>query len=391
MTSSPPSTRTVRVELAERAYDVRIGGHLLADLPGALAGALGASPRAVFVVYDANVEAHAGPAIKALRDSGCRVASSTVTATERDKSLDTLARVLAEMGSARLERTDAVIAVGGGITGDLAGFAAASYRRGLPIAQCPTTLLAMVDASVGGKTGVNLEVAGALQKNMVGAFHQPALVLADIDTLGTLPAREFRAGLAECVKHGLLDGCTGDAAHFAWIADNLDAVLARQPDPLIELIARSVAFKAAIVAGDERETADTGPGRALLNLGHTFAHAIETIPGLSPTADPAAAPLLHGEAVSLGLVAAAATSMHLGLAPAEILAKVRSMLGRCELPTGVAGLPEDDRLLSLMGADKKTLGGRLRLVLPTAGCRAELVTGPDHLAIKAGWAAIRVE
>lgn len=393
MTHPPLNHRTIGVELAERAYQVRIGSNLLAELPRALARAdtLGALPRAAFLVADANVNTHAAPAIKALTEAGCRVTTATITATEPHKSLDTLARLLAEMGRARLERTDPVIAIGGGITGDLAGFAAATYRRGVPVVQCPTTLLSMVDASVGGKTGVNLTVEGALQKNMAGAFHQPALVLADIDTLATLTDRQFRAGLAECIKHGLLDGCLGDATHLDWITTNLNAILARDPDSLLELIARSVAFKAAIVAGDERELATTGPNRALLNLGHTFAHAIETIPGLSPTADPADAPLLHGEAVALGLVAAAATSAHLGMVPTDLTDEVLAILTRCNLPTSIAGLPDGDRLLTLMGADKKTTGGRLRLVLPTPGCCAELVADPDLRAIQAGWASVNTQ
>ncbi len=393
MTHSPPNPRTLRVDLADRAYSVRIGSNLLADLPRALAraDALGSLPRAAFLVADANVHLHAAPAIKALSDAGCQVTTATITATEPHKSLDTLARLLAEMGKARLERTDPVIAIGGGITGDLAGFAAATYRRGVPVVQCPTTLLSMVDASVGGKTGVNLTIEGTLQKNMVGAFHQPALVLADIDTLTTLTDRQFRAGLAECIKHGLLDGCLGDATHLAWITTNLDAILDRETSTLLELIARSVAFKAAIVAGDERELVTIGPNRALLNLGHTFAHAIETLPSLSPTTNPADAPLLHGEAVALGLIAAAATSAHLGMVPPDLVDEVHAILTRCSLPTTIAGLPDADRLLTLMGADKKTTGGRLRLVLPTPGCCAELVTDPDLAAIRTGWAAVNTQ
>ncbi len=389
MTPRPHTPRTIRVELADRAYPVRIGNTLLADLAAALTETFGTLPRAAFVVSDANVQGHAALAMQALTSAGCRVESATITATEPQKSLDALSRVLTEMGKARLERTDPVIAVGGGITGDLAGFAAATYRRGVPIVQCPTTLLSMVDASVGGKTGVNLEVEGSLQKNMVGAFHQPALVLADIDTLATLTDRQFRAGLAECIKHGLLGGCTGDATHREWITTNLDAILARQPETLLELIARSVAFKAAIVAGDERELADSGPSRALLNLGHTFAHAIETIPSLSPTADPADAPLLHGEAVALGLIAAATTSAHLGMVPTNLIDNIRSLVTRCGLPTAVADLPTGDTLLSHMGADKKTVGGVLRLILLLPGFRAELCESPDHRAIGAGWDAIR--
>ncbi|VAX41341.1 3-dehydroquinate synthase [hydrothermal vent metagenome] len=396
MTHSPPNPHSIRVELSDRAYQVRIGSHLLADLPRALAETFGSIPRAAFLIADANVNTHADPAIRALAQAGCRVSTTTITATEEHKSLETLARLLVEMGTARLERTDPVIAIGGGITGDLAGFAAATYRRGVPVIQCPTTLLSMVDASVGGKTGVNLKIEGSLQKNMAGAFHQPSLVLADIATLATLPDRHFRAGLAECIKHGLLDGCTGnactgDATHLDWLTDNLDAILARHTESLLELIARSVTFKAAIVAGDEHELATTGPSRALLNLGHTFAHAIETLPSLSPTSNPTDAPLLHGEAVALGLVAAFATSAHLGMIPAETVERVRAILIRCALPTSVAGLPDAAHLLARMGADKKTASGRLRLILPTPGCAAELIADPPRAAIQAGWLAVNTQ
>ncbi len=187
-----------------------VGEGLLADLGRLASEALGRAPRAAFVIADANVGAHADAAGASLRAGGCAVSRASVVATEKAKTLETLGRLLEAMGAARIERADPVIAVGGGITGDVAGFAAACYRRGVPVVQCPTTLLSMVDASVGGKTGVNLEV-GVLQKNMVGAFWQPALVLADTATLATLPDREFRSGLAECVKHGLLDGCAEGA------------------------------------------------------------------------------------------------------------------------------------------------------------------------------------
>lgn len=388
MTAAPQRNHAIRVELAERAYEVRTGAGLLGSLGAIAAEILGRTPRAAFVVFDANVGPHAQGAIASLRGAGCQVAQASINATEPHKSLDTFARLLAEMGAARIERSDPVIAVGGGITGDLAGFAAAAYRRGVPVVQCPTTLLSMVDASVGGKTGVNLDVAGTLQKNMVGAFHQPALVLADIDTLATLPDREFRAGLAECVKHALLDGGPdGPGTHLPWIEANLGMILARHSETLIELITRSVAFKAMVVADDERELLEGG--RALLNLGHTFAHAIETLGHISPTASPADAPLLHGEAVALGLVAAATTSAHLGRAGTDLPAQVRAMLARCALPVAVAGLPDTRELLRLMGADKKTTGGELRLVLPEPGCRASVVAAPDERAIVAGWEAVR--
>lgn len=391
MHHAAPEHRTVRLSLGERAYEVRIGNGLLDDLGTLAAEALGRPLRRVFMVVDSNVETHAARATASLASVGGSSVSESITAAEARKSVETVHAILTRMAEARLERDDPVVALGGGIACDVAGFAAACYRRGVPIIQCPTTLLAMVDASVGGKTGVNLRAGGALQKNMAGAFHQPSLVLADIGTLATLPDREFRAGLAECVKHGLLSGCVGDVEHLDWIARSIDAVLARDAPALIELIARSVAFKAAIVTGDERETGDGAggrPSRALLNLGHTFAHAIETLPGLRATGSGAEG-LLHGEAVALGLVAAARSSAAMGLAGPDLEEEVRSLLARCGLPAAVRGLVETQELLGRMGADKKAAAGRLRLILPLPGRTARIVVDPAAQAVAAGWDAIR--
>lgn len=390
---SQTPAETVRVELAERTYDVCIGTGLLASVPTMAGAALGRPLRAASLVFDANTAPHAADLARALRAAGVQLTEIELNASEKAKSLETFGRILAAMGAARLERNDPVIALGGGITGDVAGFAAASYRRGVPVIQCPTTLLSMVDASVGGKTGVNLDAGGSLQKNMVGAFHQPTVVVADIGTLSTLPDREFRAGLAECLKHGLLDSSpgAGGRTHLTWITDSLDRILARDPTVLVELIARSVAFKAGVVRGDERETAESGGGRALLNLGHTFAHAIETLHHLSPTDNPGDAPLLHGEAVGLGLVACATTAVRMGLAPAALPEQISTLLTRCWLPASVRGLPDGAQLLALMGADKKTTGGKLRLVLPCKTHHARAVEILDHAPVLAGWDAIRME
>lgn len=389
---SSPGPTVVRVDLAARGYDVLVGRGLLGSLPTLAAAALGRPIRAACLVLDANARQHADALRATLASGGINAVCVEIHASEKAKSLDTLRDILTAMGAARLEREDPVIAVGGGITGDLAGFAAATYRRGVPVVQCPTTLLAMVDASVGGKTGVNLDAAGSLQKNMVGAFHQPSLVVADIDALTTLPEREFRAGLAECIKHGLIDNRPADTAppHLEWIDSSLDNILRRDPDTLLELIERSVAFKASVVRDDERETAGLNGGRALLNLGHTFAHAIETLHHLSPTHDPADAPLLHGEAVGLGLIAAASTAVATGDAPAALTDTITSLLRRCALPTAIAGLPEGGTLLALMGADKKASGGRLRLIIPTGFLGARIASDVDPAAINAGWDAIRL-
>ncbi len=278
------------------------------------------------------------------------------------------------------------------MVGDLAGFAAATYRRGVPVIQCPTTLLAMVDASVGGKTGVNLDLgtseAPDLKKNAVGAFHQPSLVLADTDSLGSLAPRHLRAGLAECIKHGMIAADAGDPGLLAWIGKNLNGLLGLDRALVTELVTRNVAVKARIVAGDEREENSSG-GRAILNLGHTFGHAIETLPGLSPDRNMANAPLLHGEAVALGLVAAAACSAKLGLCPLGLLDQVGDLLTRAGLPTKVAGLPSDEAIITLMGHDKKAMGGAMRLVLPVGGGRAMVVANPAREGVAAGLAAIR--
>jgi 3-dehydroquinate synthetase len=291
------------------------------------------------------------------------------------------------------------------VVGDLAGFAAASYRRGVPVIQCPTTLLAMVDASVGGKTGVNLDLGTAeapdLKKNAVGAFHQPSLVLVDTDSLGSLAPRHLRAGLAECIKHGLIAADAGDPGLLEWTGANLERLLGLDQGLVTELVTRNVAVKARIVVGDEREEASSG-GRALLNLGHTFGHAIETLARLSfegpgrvyregtgPGGDRRATLLLHGEAVGLGLVAAATCSAKLGLCPMGLVEQVRDLLTRAGLPTTVVGLPSDEAIITLMGHDKKAMGGVMRLVLPVGGGRAKVVANPALGAVVAGLAAIR--
>ncbi len=401
--SEPTDFSVVDVPLAQQPYRVIIGENLLPNAAGlfqqfATQSSLAAPhtlPHQAFLVVDANAQSHAQPLMEALTKAGCVVASITITAQETHKTLETLQQVLVAMAKARLERSDVVFALGGGITGDVAGFAAASYRRGVPVVQCPTTLLAMVDASVGGKTGVNLQVGSTLEKNMVGAFHQPSLVMADINTLATLDDRQFNAGLAECIKHSLLGNVSDHPmhqAHRTWLVDALDSIMHRTPAVLCELIERSVSFKAWIVSCDERELAGSTsnrPSRALLNLGHTFAHAIETIHTLSPDGNPDNAPLLHGEAVGLGLVAAAATGVKLGMCPEALPGDIASLLNACRLPGTVQGLPANAELLDRMGADKKVTGGQLRLIVPTGNNRACIVESPSPEAIDTGWNAIR--
>ncbi len=378
----------VRVELGERAYDVRVGAGALSSLASHLAQVLGSAPQRALLVIDEGIPA---PAVERvvlhLEGAGITLTQARVNPTERVKSLETYERLLASAAEARLERNDPVIALGGGIVGDLAGFVAATYRRGVPVIQCPSTLLSMVDASVGGKTGVNLSASlggrQRLLKNFVGAFHQPRLVVADTDMLASLEPRVFRAGLGECVKHAMI---AGSEDLLAWTESSADAILAHDPDALAQLVGKSVTLKARVVAGDERETAADG-GRALLNLGHTFAHAIETLGGVRKRGsdDPG---LQHGEAVSIGLVAALAAGEKLAMVDGSLTRRVVALLDRLGLPTGAQGLPPAAELMGAMIDDKKTVGGRLRLIVPTGVGQARVVQDPEPGAVRAGLAAI---
>lgn len=395
---------TVRVQLGDRSYDVVIGRGVLGSVAELTTKALGRAPKRAYCVIDTGVpEAMVEQLDEALDGAGIAASSSAFEPSERVKSIETWAEVLAELAATGQERGEPVICLGGGIVGDVGGFVAASYRRGVPVVQCPSTLLAMVDASVGGKTGVNLNVrmdlpledGPRLLKNLVGAFHQPRLVLADTALLDSLEDRQFNAGLAECLKHGLIAtgilGSNGGDDLLGWTEANLDAVLDADHATLDELVTRNVALKAHVVAGDEHETAPSSAGgRALLNLGHTFGHAIETLPGITPVAgEDGLAPLLHGEAVALGLIAACATAKELGLASAALRERVEALVQRAGLPTCVAGLPDNDELLAAMSHDKKARGGSLRLVLPTTAGNAVIVEDPARDAILAGLNAIR--
>lgn len=385
-----PPRQAVRVDLGERSYDVTIGAGVLDELGhwGRLASRKG--QRAAMLTDDRLPVEVVGRARGSLEAAGFAVSVVPVHAAEEVKSLAQLERVLAAIAECRLERGEPVVALGGGIVGDLAGFAASVYRRGVPVIQCPTTLLSMVDASVGGKTGVNLAAAGGLLKNLVGAFHQPKAVLADVSTLASLPRREFVSGLAECVKHGLLSAEFGDPGLLAWISSNAERILAKDLGVLTSLVTRNVSVKAEVVAGDEREELPSSAGgRALLNLGHTFGHAIETLPNLSPDGDPAHAPLTHGEAVALGVMAASAASAHLGHLNAGDVSMISAALSGLGLPVRVGGLPPTAEVIERMGHDKKTLHGVLRVILPMAGNRCRVLESPAIQAVEAGIAAIR--
>ncbi|WP_349369409.1 3-dehydroquinate synthase [Salinarimonas sp.] len=363
--SSAPARETVRVALGERAYDIVIGRGVAAEA-GARAAALGA--RAVALVTDDTVaELHAEAVRNGVAAAGLRAELVTVPSGEGSKSYATLARVCDAILAQRIERGDLVLALGGGVVGDLAGFAAAIVRRGVRFVQMPTTLLAQVDSSVGGKTGIN----SAHGKNLVGAFHQPSLVLADTALLDTLCERELRAGYAEIVKYGLID----DAAFFAWCEANGAAVLAGGPERE-RAVAHSCRAKAAIVARDEREEGD----RALLNLGHTFAHALERLAHYDPSI------LVHGEAVAAGLALAFRFSAMLGLCAPADAERVERHLAATGLPTTLqafAGLsPDPERLLDAMAQDKKVVAGQLTFILARGVGNSFIAKGVDVAAVR---------
>jgi 3-dehydroquinate synthase len=336
----------VQVALAERAYDIIIGRGLSASL-GERIKALRPGAK-VAIVTDATVaKHHLGAAEAALKSARIESSAIVVPEGEGSKSYATFETVCEAIVAAHIERGDLVIALGGGVIGDLAGFAAASARRGLDYVQVPTTLLAQVDSSVGGKTGINSRHG----KNLVGAFHQPILVVADTALLDTLPAREFRAGYAEVAKYGLL----GDAAFFSWLEANWQDVFSGGPtrEHAIAVCCRG---KAGIVARDERETGE----RALLNLGHTFGHALEAGAGFSGR-------LLHGEAVALGMALAFDFSARKGLIGAADAARARAHLAAVGLPTHLkdvpGGVPGIDALMDLIAQDKKVKRGKLTFIL----------------------------
>ncbi len=330
--------QTLDVDFGSTRYPIAIGPGLLADralwarhVPGA----------DLLVVTNTTV----GPLyLDALRVGlgERRVEACVLPDGERHKTLDTLSRIFDELVSRRFNRDAVVVALGGGVVGDMAGFAAACYQRGVAYVQAPTTLLAQVDSSVGGKTGIN-HPGG---KNLIGAFHQPLAVVADTDTLASLPDRELRAGLAEVIKYG----CVWDPALFDWLESHLDALLAREAPALGEAIGRSCAIKAAVVGRDEREM----NLRAILNFGHTFGHAIEAATDYRT--------YLHGEAVALGMTIAADLSQRLRLLDGAAAARIGARLARAGLPTEAPRLGAE-RVAALMHMDKKVLAGKVRLVL----------------------------
>jgi 3-dehydroquinate synthase len=356
------TSQNVRVDLAERSYDIEIGAGNLGET-GRFLKQRGLVSHAV-IFTDANVqEPHAVAVAESLVRESIEVSIVAVAAGEKSKSVEVAAKLWEGMLELGADRKTVVVAVGGGVIGDLAGFIAATFARGLRFLQVPTTLLAQVDSSVGGKVGINLSQA----KNMVGAFLQPLGVLIDTATLDTLPKREYVSGLAEVLKYGVIL----DAEFFADLERNAAQLVTRDPQTLIRVIARSCRLKADVVEKDERE--ETGV-RAVLNYGHTFAHALETLTGYGE--------LLHGEAVSIGMTCAARLAERLGRVDAAFVARQTALTETLGLPIKAPKL-DPEKILATMMHDKKVEHGKLRFILPTRMGHVELVGNIDASDVKA--------
>lgn len=347
----------------DRSYDIVCGRGILDQIGDRLSDA---GVRRAVVVCDAAVAAtHGSRVAESLTRRGIEVTTIDVPSGEASKSVAEAGRLWGLLAGRAVDRSTHVVAVGGGVVGDLAGFVASTFARGIPVWQVPTTLVAQVDSAIGGKTGINLPAG----KNLVGAFWQPSGVFSDIDALATLPTREYVSGLAEVVKYGMVF----DPDFFAWLESNSAPLVSRSPAPLAHAVERSAALKAAVVQQDEREM--TG-ARAALNYGHTFAHAFETAAGYGR--------LLHGEAVAIGMSCAARLAVDTGRLAADIPARQDALLAKLGLPVSLAGVDplETDDLLTIMARDKKSLGGRLRFVLPTRIGAVELVGDVDAALVR---------
>lgn len=354
MTSKP--SQRVRIDLAERSYDILIGSGLLRD--AASYDDLPRSRDAMIVTNTTVAPLYARALAEALRGWHEQIHAVELPDGETHKDWVTLNRIFDALLGHGCDRKTVLYALGGGVIGDMTGFAAACYMRGVPFVQVPTTLLAQVDSSVGGKTAIN----HPLGKNMIGAFYQPLRVVADLDTLATLPRREVAAGLAEVIKYGPI----ADDAFFGWIEKNADALVALEPAALLHAVKRSCEIKAQVVGADEREQGL----RAILNFGHTFGHAIEAGLGYGEW--------LHGEAVGCGMVMAAVLSQRLGLVDAGYVERVRALVAKVGLPVRAPDLGRA-RWLELMRVDKKTEGGAIRYVVIEAPGRAAMRAVPDEV------------
>ena len=347
----------VNIFLGERSYPIGVGSGVLGRLPEVVRGLRG------LVVTDAHVEAFHGARVMELL--GPDWGHIVLPPGESTKSAVQWAQLLEQIAASRLDRRGVLVALGGGVVGDLAGFAAASYMRGIRFVQIPTSLLAMVDSSVGGKTGINL----AAGKNLAGAFHQPMAVLADTDTLATLPPREFAAGMAEVIKYGV----ALDADFFAWLEQQAAAIQAREPEALERMVARCCQIKADVVSKDERE----GGVRALLNFGHTMGHAIEKVTGFSG--------VLHGEGVAMGMVYAVELSAkRRGFADSDARRMVK-LLRVFDLPVAPPAGLAWTALRTAMGVDKKAAGGQVRFVLPGQLGQSDLPVAVPEPELQAAW------
>jgi 3-dehydroquinate synthase len=359
-------TRTIPARLGDRSYEVLVGPGLI-DRAGALMAPLLKRPRTAIVSDETVWRLHGDRLAAALTEQGVAALPVVVPAGEQTKSWEGLADLIDRLLALELDRGDVLTAFGGGVVGDLAGFAAAIYKRGVDFVQIPTTLLAQVDSSVGGKTAIDV----AAGKNLVGAFHQPRLVLADQDVLATLPDREMRAGYAEVIKYGLL----GDFAFFEWLETNGPGVLAREPEALAHAVARCIEMKAEIVAEDEFERGR----RALLNLGHTFGHALEAETGFG-------AALLHGEAVAAGQALAFRFSAAQGLCDRQDAGRASAAIAAAGLPTTLAAVGgrefDAERLVRHMAQDKKAQGGRLTFILARGLGQAFVAKDVDAQAVR---------
>jgi 3-dehydroquinate synthase len=364
------SATTVHVSLAGRSYDIAIGPGLI-DRAGELSAGLLMAPRVIVVTDETVAPLHGERLVASFKNAGIAATTVTVPAGESSKEFGAFGRLMNALLDQRPDRKTTLVALGGGVVGDLAGFAAASLLRGVDFIQVPTTLLAQVDSSVGGKTGINTRHG----KNLIGAFYQPRLVLADTEVLDTLPKRELLAGYAEVAKYGLID----DPAFWAWCEQNGAAVLAGDPAKRTYAIEQSCRAKARIVAADERETTDL---RALLNLGHTFGHALEAETGFGSE-------LLHGEAVGAGMALAFDLSTELGLCPPQDAARVGRHLAAVGLPVRLRSIGGDnrrrwdaDRLIEHMRGDKKAEAGKLTLILARGIGKAFVTRDVNEAALR---------
>jgi 3-dehydroquinate synthase len=359
--SGQNQSRVYRVELGIRSYDIHIEPGCLEAIGAAMRARFPAAGRCLIVSNDVVAPLYLDRVQQSLAGHGWEASTCILADGEQHKTLESWSRILDALMLARLSRGEPVVALGGGVVGDMAGYAAASYRRGIPYVQVPTTLLAQVDSSVGGKTAVNHPHG----KNMIGAFYQPVLVWIDPRVLGTLASRELRAGVAELIKYGLIR----DAAFFGYLDSHMQALLALDAGVISEVVYTSCRHKAEVVMADETEQG----GRALLNLGHTFGHAIESMTRYTQ--------YLHGEAVALGTLMAARLSAQLGYCPESVEESIRALYERCGLPTAIPRFSADS-WLDAMGHDKKNIGRQIRFILLRKIGEAFIAEDVDASAIR---------